>query len=70
MLGIEAGELDDGIWVKGVDPATFVPRRPASLYSRVFILISACECSPPVSPPLSPAATSRMVALPTDIYFL
>lgn len=24
-LGIEAGELEDGMWVKGVDPATFVP---------------------------------------------
>jgi len=24
-LGIEAGELEDGLWVKGVDPATFVP---------------------------------------------
>lgn len=29
-LGIEAGELEDGMWVTGVDPATFAPR-PATI---------------------------------------
>jgi len=29
-LGIEAGELEDGMWVTGVDPVTFAPR-PATI---------------------------------------